>query len=318
MSLGHSLLLVALIAAVASLQLAGRMVWGDVLFAVAVVTLIAIVLRQWPERRDLPPPGMVLAGLGLLCGAGGAIASALAASGVVSPFWFVLGKILMYHGMILLPVLGMGAYLLPRMMGLPNRQLVTPKSPVPSRLWRSRASLMAACGVLLMVSFVLEAAGWLRPAYILRVATAVFCLLREVPMYRASSVNTTLPKALAIAAISIMVGLVLLAVWPARVLTYVHVLFISGYGLLILAITARVVLGHSGNHALIFANSNAMRWIIGLVLLAMATRVSADLLPRMQLSHYAYAALTWVVVSLIWLVAYGPYLLEAPADGDAP
>jgi hypothetical protein len=129
-------------------------------------------------------------------------------------------------------------------------------------------------------------------------------------------VRGSIPRALLIAVVSLLVGLIVIAAQPHRLMTWLHLVFISGYGLLVLNIAARVMLGHSGQGPLIYARSRASHWITGLALLAMGTRISADLLPRMQLTHYAYAALTWIALTVIWLVVYGPLVREAPA-GEA-
>ncbi|HMO51879.1 MAG TPA: NnrS family protein [Kiritimatiellia bacterium] len=311
-SLGGTMLMMAFIAAIAGLHLYGNMVWADGLFAVAVAVLAVLGLRRWPERRDLPPPGFALAALGLASGFTGAAVLSVSAVGDIPPWWVVFAKLLLYHGMILFPVLGVGAYLLPRMVGISNRHLIAPKSSRPSRAWLARAGFMLMCGVVLIGSFALEASGQIRWAYGLRTVTVMACLLHEVPLFRSPGLRGSIPWALALSIISIFCGLAVIAIWPGRMMTYAHLLFISGYGLLILNIAARVMLGHSGYTDLIYARSRAANWITGLVLLAMATRVSADLIPSMMWSHYAYAALTWGVVTLIWLAVYGPLVAIKP------
>jgi len=310
----QTLLLAGIIFSAAVAHLAGLTLWGDALFALSVPMLLAMVLRRWPERKDLPPPGFALAALGLISGWMGSLL--LVASGWVamSPFVSGLARLLTHHGFILFPVLGVGAYLLPRMVGMPNRHLITPKSPVCSPDWTRRARFMLWCGAFLIVSFVLEASGFVRYGYAMRSVVTIGCLLSEVPFHRVRRLPGSIPWALTLAAISILAGLIVITIFPLRQMTYLHVVFISGYGLLILNISARVMLGHSGNAPLIYARSAASKWITGLVILAMATRVSADLLPRMQLTHYAYAAITWVVVIALWLIVYGPLVFESPSD----
>jgi uncharacterized protein involved in response to NO len=315
-SLGQTLLLAGLVMSVTLLHLAGFTPVADALFALTVPLLLVLIMRRWPERKDLPPPGFALAAVGLLSGWMGSIV--LAFSGWVSlPLYMqVLAKLLLYHGFILFPVLGVGVYLLPRMVGVPNRHLVVPKSPNLSTMWIRRALFMLGCGLMLVVSFGLEAAGYVRIGFALRAVVTIGCLFREIPLFRMRRIEGSIPWALTLAAASMMMGLVIIAIFPLRHMTYLHVVFISGYGLLMLNISARVMLGHSGNGALIYARSTASTWITGLILLAMATRVSADLLPRMQLTHYAYAAITWMIVIMLWLMVYGPHVIESPQQTD--
>jgi len=317
LSLGHTLLLAMLIILVAGLQVVGFTSLGDALFSATVAVLLVMVIRRWPERKDLPPPGFTLAALGLISGLIGSCVLSLYGRVEFSPQTFLLAKLLLNHAFILFPVLGVGAYLLPRMAGLPNLHLISPKSRDVSSAWIRRALFMMVCGVFLLVSFGIESTGQIRAAYSLRAAVAMICLFHEVPLFRARKIRGSIPWALVIAAVSILTGIVVIAIWPMRLTTYLHIVFISGYGLLILNISARVVLGHSGNAELIYAKSRAVKWIVGLVLLAMATRVSADLIPNMQLSHYAYAGITWAIITVIWLMKFGPLLAEAPARDSA-
>ena len=315
-SLRQTLLLAALIFSITVMHLAGLTVWGDMLFALTVPMLVVMVLRRWPERKDLPPPGFALAALGLLSGWVGSLLLVLSGWVVLSPFVSGLARLLVNHGFILFPVLGVGAYLLPRMVGVPNRHLITPKSPAFSPEWIRHARFMLGCGVLLILSFVLEAAGSVRYGYAMRSVVTIGCLLSEVPLHLVRRLSGSIPWALTVAAVSMLTGLLVITVFPLRSMTYLHVVFITGYGLLILNISARVLLGHSGNGSLIYAKSTGSKWITGLVLLAMATRVSADILPKMQLTHYAYAAITWVVVIALWLIVYGPLVFESPSDQE--
>jgi len=314
MSLTQTVVLSVMIVAVTLMHVFGFSPLADVLFAVAIITLLTFVLRHWSERQDLPPPGIVLAALGMFSGV---ISAILLAIYPVSPFYpalYLLAKTLMNHGFILLPVLGLGSYLLPRMFGLPNRHLIS-KSRTISVEWRNRALFMLGCGALLIISFVIEAFGFFRWAFALRFVTSLYCLLHEVPLFRAGKIKGSIPWSLMIAVSSILAGYLLLAIWPNRQTSMIHVVFISGFGLLILNIGARVVLGHSGNATMIYQRLRTVKWIAGLAILAMATRVSADLIPRMQLSHYAYAGIAWGVISVVWLYKFVPYLTDA-AEGE--
>lgn len=264
----------------------------------------------------MPPPGMALAVLGLLSGITGSLLLALHSQASLPMWYYLFGKTLLFHGMILFPVLGLGSYLLPRMAGLPNKHLL-PKSRAPSAAWKQRAFFMLGCGLVLLGSFVLEAFAMFREAFALRAVTAAFCLLHETPLFRAPKIKGSIPWTLMISVVSILAGYMLLAIWPQWQKSMIHVVFISGIGLLILGIAARVMLGHSGNTPLIYARFLSVKWITGLAILAMATRVSADLIPKMQLSHYAYAAITWAVLTLIWLARFSPFLVMAEGNDEA-
>jgi uncharacterized protein involved in response to NO len=91
-----------------------------------------------------------------------------------------------------------------------------------------------------------------------------------------------------------------------------HTLYIGGFGLITMIVATRVIYGHSGQGA------KFQRWVkplvacVALLLLAMATRVSADFMPAIRNTHHTYAAICWVVVSAIWALAVFPFLHRRP------
>jgi uncharacterized protein involved in response to NO len=103
--------------------------------------------------------------------------------------------------------------------------------------------------------------------------------------------------------------------WPLQRVGSLHLYFVSGIGLITLTVGTRVILGHAGRHDLLGGKILWLRWVVGLAILAATTRMSADFLPAIRASHHIYAAWTWAILSLIWLVALGRYLLR---DENSP
>jgi uncharacterized protein involved in response to NO len=86
--------------------------------------------------------------------------------------------------------------------------------------------------------------------------------------------------------------------------------FASGIGLVTLAVGTRVILGHAGRHDLLGGRILWLRWMTGLLILAATTRMSADFLPAIRVSHHLYAAWTWAIAGVVWLVALAPCLIR--------
>jgi len=121
-----------------------------------------MMIKRAKDRKDTPPPGFVLVGLAFLCVLAGAIL------GVVQPwmdeggaYWITLQRRLSYQAFVLLPILGIGPFLLPRFFGLPS-QHDFPEGLARSALWKRKAALAAATGVLIVSSFFIELQGWVR------------------------------------------------------------------------------------------------------------------------------------------------------------
>lgn len=272
---------------------------GCLLFAAAFLALPLCLLRRVGVRADVPPPGFVLVLLGLLCGAAGCLLFAFHVDWQ-NAFAFRLVRLLVNEGFLLLPILGVSGFLAPRILNLPCRHAF-PDSRVPPAGWWPVALEALAAGLLILLSLAIEASGSVSWGAGLRFLFILGWWLRDMPgLWRATTVGTQ--------AWMLKMGLgfvtaapLLLALDPLRLIAMEHVLFITGFGLTIYAVGARVVFGHSGQLAEARGVSKPLRWLAWLAILAMSTRVSADYVASIQNSHYFYAALTWVILTVIWL-----------------
>ena len=86
----------------------------------------------------------------------------------------------------------------------------------------------------------------------------------------------------------------------------IHIVFITGFTLLTFTVATRVVLGHSGQSEKFAHPLKSIAIMAGLFILAMATRVSADWMPDVRMTHYAYASLAWVAAVAVWAIAILP------------
>ncbi len=289
---------------VASLHITGHTAYGDQLFFMTMATLIGLLMvRGWLFRKDIPPPAFVLVFLGL-CSAlfGAGVHVVVDAAPSLLPFWALpLGRLLLHQGYLVFPIMGVGAFLLPRFFGLPNRQSFPSSLTLPPG-WLSQAGFAALCGGVVMGGFVAEALGEARIGNALRAIGMGTYLYREVPMHRAGFGGGSLALGLRIAMLSMPLAYVLMVIWPGQSFSLLHLLFISGFSLLILIVASRVVLGHSGQEDKFCSTLWSVLLLTALVTLAMLTRVSADWIPAVRLSHYAYAAMAWVAGVFVWAI----------------
>lgn len=300
---------------IATLHLMGHYVLADLGFLLLMLSFLGTLLIRARRRKDMPPPGFVLVLMGMACAL---IGVALQIINLTWPNFlpapcFILGKRLLQQGFLLLPIMGIGAFLLPRFFGLPSRQNF-PESLKPPPGWWPRAAFAAACGLAVIVSFFLEAWGFLRSAWLLRAAAILIYFYREVPVHKAAFGRGSLAWSLRIALASIPIGYLSMALLPARQTTLIHIAFITGFTLLTFTVATRVVLGHSGQSEKFARPLKSIAFMTGLFVLAMATRVSADWMPELRMSHYAYAALAWTGAALVWVIYILPGVRRADAE----
>jgi uncharacterized protein involved in response to NO len=270
----------------------GRMFAGDVCFLVMTGSFVIAMAARWIfMRKEHPPLEFMFAFLGLALAICGAIILVRAAFVFPSMEVYRLGQLLCYQGFLLFPILGVGVFLIPRLL-FQNPQ----DGKRPRRIW---VYILTASA--LIASLILEAWGHVRVGMGLRVVAVLGFLLLNTAVFNRTRTPGTLAVALRVALFSIVAGLLCAAIWPQLRIGMEHIAFISGFGLLALTIATRVVLGHSGEGRLFFTKLRPLKWIIGLVLVAMGTRVVAEVIPKIMLSHHIYAAILWIIASVIWL-----------------
>jgi uncharacterized protein involved in response to NO len=289
------------------LHLAGDIFYGDLLFFFTMLGLVVALAVRAVFRKDTPPPAFVLVAMGILCallGSASQLIGFLSPSALSLSAW-TLGRLLLTQGYLLLPIMGVGAFLLPRFFALPNRQTF-PESMVLPPGWKRRAAFAFICGLAIIFSFVLEAAGFLHAGYGLRASALLLYFMCEVPVHQAGFGGGSLALSLRLALFAIPVGYLLMAIWPEHAFSLLHIVFITGFSLLTFTVASRVILGHSGQSARFRDSLRPVLILASLLTLAMLTRVSADWMPSLRMGHYGYAAVAWITGVIIWAAYFLP------------
>lgn len=280
---------------------------GDLVFAVWLMAiLVGMIARMLRGRRDIPPPGFVLVPAGL----GGCLVSALwlARGSFISVELWQFARLWYFQGFLLLPLMGIGPYLLPRFFGMPSRHSFdTSQTPPPA--WWPRALASMVAGLCVIASFAIEAWGSPLAGQFARALVVLGWFAGETRLFGHASQRTTPGTAVRLSVISMAAGFVCSAIWPQARIGSLHLFFVSGLGLVTMAVGARVILGHAGRHDLLAGNIVWLRWVLGLLILAATTRMTSDFMPAVRVSHHIYAAWTWATAAFVWLIALGKYLL---------
>ena len=296
--------LATLLCAIAA-HLAARHTLGDGFFVASLVLFMAALAVRFRKRQDSPPPNFVLVGVGLLNGlVGGALVFICGAAGS-APNVYRMGNSLLNVGFPLLPLLGVGPFFLRRLLDLP-----TDSEEKAIGIHARQAGMAFAVALVIDASLVLEV---LTPASYLgwvRCACVVIYLALCLPMRGESILATALRMSFA----AVAAGLALLALLPAYRISALHVIFIGGVSVAIFAVATRVVLGHSGNLALVNRRFGWFLVAFALIILAMISRLVADFLPTRN-EHLLWGAVCWLVAVAIWGVVVLPYILTAEDEG---
>ncbi len=298
---------------------AQRFAPGHLLFVIAHTIFIAVLFRRFLARKSPPPPTFALVAAGVISGMMGAILNAGVAWQWFDPQWDLAGRRLLTEGMVLLLVLGVGGFLGPRLLGfaqLPNFQNVgkLAHQSQPPVMVRSGGIVYGVAGLVILLSVLGEYRFGLPPMAWLRAATATILIASSLRPWRLPATRTTLAWCVWLAHWLLIAGLWLAAGAPKYRIDFLHIVFMGGFTLLILAVATRVVLSH-GSYAL---TEERKSWPlrIGLItgLVAILARISAPFLPNSYFAHLAWAALLWIAGIGFWGVYVYRRVSGTPAE----
>lgn len=287
----------------------GHVTAGDAAFSMMLAVLLTGLAGRWIfGHRDTPPPGFVLVFAGIL---GAAVAAGYLSCNPGSAMEFrQFARLWLFQGFLLLPLMGIGPYVLPRFFGA-NSEHSFADSPTPPSGWWRRAVSAIIAGLLVVASFALEVGGPPMAGHLLRAVVIFAWFALEIPILRRLKLPSTPGNVARWALVGLVAGCICAAIWPLARVGSLHLFFVSGLGMITLAVGTRVILGHSGRHDLLEGKSVWLRWMAGLIILAATTRMSADFLPGVRVSHHIYAAWTWAIAAVIWLLALAKYLFRS-------
>ena len=287
---------------------AGKIVWGDILLLGLLLVFLAIIIPRAAQRKDTPPPGFVLVGLAWVCVGTGAVLAVLQNSRELDLFWINLQRLLSSQGFVLLPILGIGPFLLPRFFGLESTHDF-PEMVRPSRAWLRKAVFALATGVVIIASFIWEAKGAFRGAHAVRFVACLVYLGMEFPFSKAPKFSNALGASLRLAFLTLLAGFLVVALYPAYRVGLLHLTLVGGFAVITFVVATRVVFGHSGNLQKLKTGNKWLLVAVSLMLFGMATRISGDFWPKIMASHYNYGAIFWAAGVLLWAFKVLPKVL---------
>ena len=291
----------------AFLHLVQNQTGGDILFLTLLLFVVGAMATRARTGRDLPPPNFVLVLFGLLNAIVGIFLITASKSITNGLFLNQLGGLMLNEGFVLFPILGVGAFFFPKLLG--GAKPEPADLQIAAVLWRKRAAIAALTGTVIWSSFVLEALAWTRTAAVVRGLTTLIYFVTQGHLLERPSGPPFLAQCFRFGALLLVVGLFLPLVLPAYRLANLHLTFIGGFSIILFTVSTRVILGHSGHQYLFQKRLRFLIASLALLVLAMLARVSADFILPERNSHLVYATLIWLLAAAVWAWALGPKLL---------
>lgn len=257
--------------------------------------LALFVTRRFLRAQQRVPPPLSFMGFGM---GAALIGSLILLLNDILPLPFPilrLGQLLYLHAMSLYLILGVGAQLLPFLMGTTRVSNVVP-----------RVSKGAMIATVIAVGFFLQALGWIIFGRLLCATVVTWLVIGRWGICHRPKAGTVLGYMIWCSVWCLLLGLWLPIVIPAYAIHGAHVYFIGGVSLMILSVSTRVVLAHGG-HGLALEKRSPFLWItLALLMLAVLTRVVAPLVSVGYARHLAYAAFFWILAIFFWSIVFLP------------
>ena len=280
--------------------LSGAISMGDFVSAGACLWLLGCLTKRLMHARgERPPPGFSLAFFSVAIAVATLIAFGLGWN-LQNPQLDYFLRLLGYQGFLLLPIFGIGSYLVPRFF---------PGSAEKSVTSRHRGIVVFGTAAVVLASFAVEVWASAFVGNVMRMLAVAGWAVLAVPSLVTGKAPGTRPWALRVGMALICLAFACRAIWPDQVFAFEHFLFLGGFTQVIPLVADRVATGHSVVSETVAPRSCKWRWVVWLMILTAATRATADLVPSTRVSHHIYAAVMLVIVFLIWWSDNGKRLL---------
>ncbi|MFN7953209.1 MAG: NnrS family protein [bacterium] len=274
----------------------------------ALLTRFALMRLLGSAARRRPPAAFALVPIAALQGLIGPLLVIAGPRVNMLPWLYPLGRLFIEQGVFLCLIVGIGGLVLPLVGGWPPPADLG-SSPRESR----RALLFAAAGLVIVGSEIAEALGAFRAGPIVRGLVVALGLALGGGAWRAPKKSGLHRRLVWLAMWLTPLGVLLSGLLPGLRVASLHVLFIGGYSLMCLAVATHVSYAHlPGLESLMLTSHRAVKWMGGLVIVALLGRTAADV-SHTYYQHLSSAAAAWIIGSAVWLGFLGPKLIRPPA-----
>ena len=272
---------------------------GDGVMALTALLMVVLLLRRVVHRREVPAPGflMVIPGFfSLLVGLGLALLSDRMQWGYRAD---LLVRLLIYHGFVLLCLLGAGGFLLPRFLGLGLRRMYGAEKE-GNPVWRRSAVISLVVGFSILASYGLDVIGQSQVGASLRGILVLAYLAWEMPIERLRFSRTGVNWILSFGLLCLPVGILVSGWFPGYRVALSHVELAGGVGLVTLGIATRVVFGHTGNRQALEKFHVCLSLSAVMMIFGFGARIVGDLIPQFFSQLYLFGGVCWVLGGLLW------------------
>lgn len=272
----------------------------SILFGLLFIVFFAI--RRFIKRKNNPPDTFIFIGLALVLGITGI-------SLILSSTEIMFGRALLFQGMVLSLVLGVGGRLVPGILGWTEIVMTQRDRYENSESFFKMVPKINYFGVILFASsFVVEYFLFAELGRVLRAVVVSYIALKYWKLLSLPKKKTVHTFLLWTSCWSIFLGSCIYCVFPS--VNTLHLFYIGGFGLMTYMVASRVTLAHGGSGLDLEAKIFPLSVVGFCILLAGVTRVSVFIVPDSYFNHLAYSAMVWILGLVIWGLIFIPKMFK--------
>ncbi|MDO8580066.1 MAG: NnrS family protein [Candidatus Omnitrophota bacterium] len=287
--------------------------------------LLVFLMRRIPHRKNeggKPPMELIWIPVAILHAFVGTMLMLLVHWQIVPPWILKVGRPMMEQGFLMSIVLGIGGFLIPRILGTYQAQSSggccggCACSAKKISATKKAVVFHLICAGVLFASFWLQGLEWTRLSYVFQgmVATAEFLWTRTLPKYPRDA--GFYGKLSWVSCWMIVVGLWGAAVFPKYSIEMLHITFIGGFSLMTFAIATMVVLSHGGEAEQLKKPIWVLWVVLGAILFTLFKRLAVIFFPGAFFKMLGIASSAWIIGALVWLIYIFPRLFYIPREDE--
>ena len=217
-----------------------------------------------------------------------------------------------YEGTILAIIIGVGSSLVPTLLGYRGETVLSLSisgKKINDQFVKSISKVMWLIILLFIGSFYIEYHINFHLGRFIRLVVLFIILNNKVRLFRRTPSNSYFSQSIWISIWCLIFSQVLLLIFPAYKIHFLHFTFLSSFALISLLVGSRITLAH-GNHGFTLeVKSKVYYYLTLLIIISAATRVTAIYIPIRYMSHLAYASIFLILALILWAIYFIPKIL---------
>lgn len=271
--------------------------------ALEICFLIYFVGTRLLKCKFSPPPSFILIAFGLVGSLLAHVYLLISSHYQFDPFLLALARLFLNYGLVLCLVLGVGTQLIPALLGLKKTGLSNIQEGQKNKFDGEKIVVFSLLGVILLISFFMEAAGFLQQGRCLRASLILVLVLNQWHIYHIPKITGIFSWCLWISAWMFVIGPWPGVFWPHYAIHGAHILFIGSVSLMIFTVATRVTLSHGNHNSTPEKRSASLTVMLIVFCLSLLARLSVPLTNH-YFEHLAYAGALWILAALIWCAGF--------------